>query len=330
MQKSITSRLAQILNSIEPMLIELEQEATSAKPELEQIIANKCFTPNQDERIKAWFVKFLTLRESLWQVIDEAHEFAGIRIREIKTDNEYRLFVLGFVAACLVVKLDRLLLEKVAAHTFIQRKLNEGIPERNVQRKQYTAIYEAFTDVKNAYKIYQAINFVDNQQIKLNTFKNDRDIGNFVKQLNQYRSYLDENKRNYLKRFIQFVKHIFKRRGASVKQQAQFKLLEVSGRILSECVNKENKLVTNEILEQVQKLVKPGVAGLLQQWLRGSKRIRNRYAEMLPMENGKINDKVQEYYSIRCLPQILGPIIDCLKTSQKRWFRSSTPSMTTQ
>ncbi|MEM7401048.1 MAG: YiiX/YebB-like N1pC/P60 family cysteine hydrolase [Pseudomonadota bacterium] len=258
MQKSITSKLAQILNSIEPMLIELEQEATSAKPELEQIIANKCFTPNQDERIKVWFVKFLTLRESLWQVIDEAHEFAGIRIREIKTDNEYRLFVLGFVAACLVVKLDRLLLEKVAAHTFIQRKLNEGIPERNVQRKQYTAIYEAFTDVKNAYKIYQAIKFVDNQQIKLNTFKNDRDIGNFVRQLNEYRSYLDENKRNYLKRFIQFVKHIFKRRGASVKQQAQFKLLEVSGRILSECVNKENKLVTNEILEQVQQIVKPG------------------------------------------------------------------------
>ena len=258
MQNSAISRLSQILYSIEPLIFELEQEAESAKPELQQIIANKCFTPNQDERIKEWFVKFLTLRESLWQVIDDVHELASIRIGDIKTDNEIRLFVLGFVAACLVIRLDRLLLERVAAHTFIQRKLNEEIPEKNVESKQYTEIFEAFTDVGNAYKIFQALQFIDKHQTKIAAFKNDGDIGNFVREINKYRDHLDESKKNYIKRSIQFIRHVFRRRGARIKQQTQFKLLEASGRILSECVNKENKLVTAEILEQVQQLLKPG------------------------------------------------------------------------
>ena len=145
--------LTSTLRSIEPMLSELEQEAVRARPELKEIITAAYFKPGQDERIKEWFVKFLTLRESLWQVIDEVHELAGINISDIKTDNEYRLFVIGFVAACEVVRLDRLLLERVAAHTLIQRKLNEGIPEKNLQRKQYTAIFEAFIDANNTYKI---------------------------------------------------------------------------------------------------------------------------------------------------------------------------------
>ena len=89
--------LVQILRSIEAMLPELEQEALAAAPELKEIIAAQYFTPGQDERIKEWFTKFLTLRESLWEIIDEVHEQAAVNINDINTDKEYRLFIIGLL-----------------------------------------------------------------------------------------------------------------------------------------------------------------------------------------------------------------------------------------
>ena len=84
------------------MLSELEQEAVNASSECDEIISVGYFKPNQDVRINEWFTKFLTLRESLWQIIDEVHKQAAVSINDIKTENGFRLFVLGFVAACQV------------------------------------------------------------------------------------------------------------------------------------------------------------------------------------------------------------------------------------
>lgn len=258
MKNLIIKRLARTLRSIEPMLPELEQEAVAAAPDLKEIISAQYFSPAQDERIKEWFTKFLSLRESLWEIIDEVHYQAAVKVNEIKTDNEYRLFVLGFAAACQVVKLDRLLLERVAAHRFIQRKLNEEIPENNIPAKQYTAIYEAFVDVRNAHKILQGIRFLDKKRKKIGGLLDDELVRYFVRNFPLYRSYLDEHKRNYFKRSIDFFRHAMRRRGARIKQQTQFKLLEVSGRVLSECVNKQNKQVTHEVREQLRQLLNPG------------------------------------------------------------------------
>ncbi len=258
MHRTSIKRLARILRSIESMLPELEQEAANARNERDEIIVAKYFKPDQDERIKEWFTKFLTLRGSLWEIIDEVHEQATISIQDIKTDNEYRLFILGFVAACQVVRLDRLLLERVATHTFIQRKLNEEVPENNIEPKQYTKIFEAFVDVGNAHKIIQALRFLDRKRRKVGSLLDDEEVGHFVRGLPQYRSYLDEHKRNYLKRSVEFFKHAFRRRGARIKQQTQFRLLEASGRVLAECVNKSNKQVTHETRQQLRKYLKPG------------------------------------------------------------------------
>lgn len=52
--------------------------------------------------------------------------------------------------------------------------------------------------------------------------------------------------------------------------------------------------------------------------LAGSKRLRNRTEHLYrPHDNKQLDDKVQEYYSIRCLPQIMGPILDTLNGARQ-------------
>jgi histidine ammonia-lyase len=61
------------------------------------------------------------------------------------------------------------------------------------------------------------------------------------------------------------------------------------------------------------------VAGLMRQLLSDSKLIRKREDHFYNNHgyNYIITDKVQEYYSIRCVPQIIGPVLDTINRSEE-------------
>ena len=60
------------------------------------------------------------------------------------------------------------------------------------------------------------------------------------------------------------------------------------------------------------------VAALMRELLSDSKLIRKRPDHLYhkKIEEAVFTDKVQEYYSLRCVPQILGPVYDTLKSAQ--------------
>lgn len=61
------------------------------------------------------------------------------------------------------------------------------------------------------------------------------------------------------------------------------------------------------------------VAAQLRRLLKDSQLIRSREQHLYqqPVKAGKVEDKIQEYYSIRCVTQILGPIYDTIAFSEK-------------
>jgi len=61
------------------------------------------------------------------------------------------------------------------------------------------------------------------------------------------------------------------------------------------------------------------VAEIIREWLSDSKLIRKRPDHLYhrKIEEAVFTDKVQEYYSLRCVPQILGPVYDTLAEVQR-------------
>ncbi|MDB5016886.1 MAG: histidine ammonia-lyase [Mucilaginibacter sp.] len=62
------------------------------------------------------------------------------------------------------------------------------------------------------------------------------------------------------------------------------------------------------------------VAGMLREILKGSKMIRSRSEHLYHPDNIEMEvfeDKVQEYYSLRCVTQVLGPIYDTIVQAEK-------------
>jgi len=57
------------------------------------------------------------------------------------------------------------------------------------------------------------------------------------------------------------------------------------------------------------------IAGAMRNWVDGSKKIKERKIEPLSTDV-KFTEKVQEYYSLRCVPQILGPVLDTIRNAE--------------
>jgi len=201
---------------------------------VERAIQRGHFRPDEEVALLAWFGRFLTIRNGLWEVLGEVSRPVGGSVRRVLDLAGWRCFVLGYTSACLIVRLDLMLLEEVARDSVTQRKLNEGSEMHRIPRKQFTAVFESFTDPVKARSIEQAMRFARRHRNHLETMADDPVVGRLVADLKRREEVLEPSRRRYLSRLLAFLGHAVRRTGASARQQALFTALETGGRLASE------------------------------------------------------------------------------------------------
>ena len=217
------------------------------------------FRPEEESVLLSWFGRFLTLRSGLWEVIGDVSRPLGGSVRGVLDTDGWRCFVLGYTSACLIVRLDRMLLEEVACDPVTQRKLNEGSELYRIPRKQYTAIFESFTNPSKARLMEQAMRLARGQRRRLDAMSEDPIVGDFVTHLREREKVLEPSRRRYLSLLINYLVHAFRRRGASARQQAIFAALETGGRVASELRDQWTPCrVDDELRDRLDALLQPG------------------------------------------------------------------------
>ncbi len=216
------------------------------------------FSPEDESALLSWFARFLTVRSGLWEVVgDVSAPLDGSVDRVVGTDH-WRCFVLGYTAACLIVRLDRLLLEEVARDPLTQRKLNEGSQVHRIPRKQYTAVFESFTDPGKARAMEVAMQFAARNRVTVEGMKDDRIVDSFVVDLPEREVVLEPSRRRYVSLLVNYLLHAFRRRGASARQQTIFAALETGGRFASELRDHWTPSRVSGHFGRIDELLRPG------------------------------------------------------------------------
>lgn len=234
----------------------IEADAPSSE-DLRGVVERGVFRPSEDEAIGFWFARVLTARDNLKRLIEELTELIDKPTSRLRPD-ELGFFVVGYAAACTLVRLDRLLLFRVADHTLIQRKLNEAFPEYRIPGGQYTAIYSWFVDHGNAMAMLDAMRFARKRRRQIRRFKDDSELGFIVGQLEDLESSLNPSKRHYIRIAWEYVSHKWRRRGKVGAENLLSAVLEGAGRAASEFSVKDNKRVTDEIRAKIVAMLQPG------------------------------------------------------------------------
>lgn len=217
------------------------------------------FRPDEEEELLIWFAHFLTVRNGLWEIFGEVSRPVGGEISRVLNSFDWRCFVLGYSAACLIVRLDQFLVEQVATHKIVQRKLNEGSHRYRIPRKQFTAVFESFTDPQKARLVDQAMRFASGHRSMLTSMGEDSFVGVHARALGDREKVLDPSRRRYGARLLSYLAHTLRRRGASARQQTLFSALEASGRLVSELHDRWTPPRIGEALQaEIDALLAPG------------------------------------------------------------------------
>ncbi len=247
--------LARSVDGLIDAVSRIKEDAPSPS-ELDAIIERGEFRPAEDEAIGYWFARFLTIRESLWDVINDCRH--ALDHGSVRDDDRLRYFLLGYAAACLLVGIDRVLLFGVARHSIVQRKLNEAFRELRIPRKQYTRIFEAFVDEASALSLLMAMKYANRNRKRLTALADDPLLGDIARRLPELETALNPSKREYLRGLLRFVSHKWRRRGVVSTNNVLAGVAEGVGRVASELHVSTGKKVTDAVREEIAGFLQPG------------------------------------------------------------------------
>jgi hypothetical protein len=250
-------KLADTIRGLMAAEAALRSDAPSTET-LDTIVSRGDFRPAEDEAIGFWFARFLSVRGSLWAVIDEVQAVLGDALDSMDEEDDLRYFLVGYAAVCLLIRLDRLVLFDLADHSIIQRKLNEPFPEYRIPRKQFTKIFSAFVDQANVLAIRDAIRFAKARRARFEALVGDPDVGFIVDALPDLETTLNPSVRSHLRRAWSYVSHKWRRRGVVSASNVMAAVLEGVGRTASEIADLKNKAVTEAIRCEVAGFLEPG------------------------------------------------------------------------
>jgi len=259
-QQFTMARPQQLVDTFDALL-EASDQIAAEKPSaelLEQIITSAIVRPNQNESLGYWFARFLSVRQSLWELINECLE-NGERLDRTSCDTLlWSHFLIGYAAACLLIRNDQLFLFDVAKHSVLQRKFNEAFAEYRIPRKQYTRIFSAFTDGRDALRIYDAIRLAKKNRSGLDRLCDDSTVGTIAARITEFESWLNPSKRTYLQRLLAYVSHKWRRKGIVALNGLLSNASENAGRAASEIKLPLKKRVPVELRESMTTILEPG------------------------------------------------------------------------
>lgn len=214
--------------------------------------------PLDTETLNFWFGRYLSIRQELWSLINGCID-AGNRVAHGLSDEQvWSHFIVGYSAACLLIRNDQSFLFDVAKHSVMQRQFNEAVPEYRIPRKQYTRIFSAFVDGADALRIYEAIHDAKRNRAMLDTLCTNPDVGELAQQLPTFEQWLTPSKRTYFQRLASYLSHKWRRKSVVTLNNMLSRAVEKVGRTASEIQLPLEKRVSVERRNSMLDFLQPG------------------------------------------------------------------------
>jgi len=192
------------------------------------------FRPDEEERLREWFARYLTARAGLLETIGDLRPMAEGQERGVRPSDELRAFVIAYTAACLLVRAGRFLVGNFATNRLVQRKLNEACPRHRIPPKQYTAIRRSLTSPINGWRLRQAMDFADRNRGEILRLGKHPLFGAVIDRLDDEEEALRVDVSTYVKARLRYRLHSWRRRRSSAVQQGMFRILEAFGRVIAD------------------------------------------------------------------------------------------------
>lgn len=223
------------------------------------------YNPDEDERLRETYARYLAIRVSLWDVIKICSGNSK-RVQsnpETASDEAWSDFGLAFCAAEIIVRTGEYLIDLARTREIVWQKLDEAEKRYGIPRKSFTRLYRQLTSAFRMHGFYKACAFFDSNRTRALQALRVTDHNAIVDILVSL-NLPTASRGDHLRRYRRFVRHSLKRRQTSAIRNIIFSIFEMMGSDIAELKIplvkplKSSKRVTAEVRAQLRNILIPG------------------------------------------------------------------------
>ncbi len=212
-----------------PSQADLIQELNDAK----QAQARGYYMPDEDERLRQRYHRYLAVRVSLWQMIKSLLPIVDGQINASHVQN-LRAQGIAFCAAAMLVRTGTYLLDMARGRNVVWEKLDEAAPRFGIERKTFTALYKGLTSPKIIAKYHKSWRFFTRYDMDIYHAMSGPLFGPAGQLLKDEVPHLTPELFGWARRRLSFRAFNYRRRHKSAARKTLFSLFEVSGSAIAE------------------------------------------------------------------------------------------------
>ena len=229
------------------------------------------FLPDEDERLRDLFVRYLSLRHALIEVVGEIQgvmerlgEMEDEQQSERVWDIRLRAFVVGFLAAVMLMRLASFIVNLAARRRVVRKKLDEPEPRYGIPAKSFAMVYKNLGSHRSMWRFMSAVRFYKVHSKDIAALAKNPQMKDLIELLDDEAKSIQYSKRDHIRRKMLYRLYSLKRRHVSGYKKVMFQLLKLSGRVVSEMRQPfvkdagEGKRVHAGILAEVKPLLRAG------------------------------------------------------------------------
>ncbi len=221
------------------------------------------FTPNEDEQIRAVYLKYLSIRQNIWELLEEIQQ--ELKQLDKKQDMHYLAwFTLGFASAFILMRAAHYLVTISEDYPAIREKLDEAEPLYGIEWGSFSEIYHKMRSSKMMLPFRRAVNFYWRHQREIHELAGQSEQwAELLTVFEEDEGLLSQRKREYIKRRLVYRKFQSQARQNIIYRKAMYKVFKSTGCRIADLKNptvsiNTHKRVTPDIREQAAAILQPG------------------------------------------------------------------------
>jgi hypothetical protein len=218
------------------------------------------FLPNEDERIRAMYTRYLAVRTSLLHCLSEATDGQWSHRNSV----DLREFAVAYAAACLLVRAASYLIDLTKDAPVTRKKLDEAESRFQLGPKTFTGVYKSLTSPRRWWGFFDASSYYQAQRTSILDLRSDPRMQPVIDLLLAEEGLVALCRQDLLKKRLSYRLHSFLRRGASGHRKVMFELFKLSGSSIAELKQPfvkpvgAGKRVDDEVRARLETFLQPG------------------------------------------------------------------------
>ncbi|MGZ0708565.1 YiiX/YebB-like N1pC/P60 family cysteine hydrolase [Coraliomargarita sp. W4R53] len=218
------------------------------------------FLPNEDERIRAMYTRYLAVRTSLLQSLSDATEGQWAN----RQSADLREFAVAYATACLLVRAASYLIDLTENAPVTRKKLDEPEPRFKLGPKTFTQIYQSLTSPRRWWGFFDASTYYQAHRAAIHELGTDPLMQPVIDLLKAEEGMVELRRQDLLQKRLSYRLHSFLRRRTSGYRKVMFGLFKLSGSSIAELKQPfvkpvgASKRVDDQIRARLEIFLQPG------------------------------------------------------------------------